>query len=669
MNKKFVKCDVVIPIYNAPEWVKLCLYSIFKNTPRDILGKIYLMNDNSSIFTLECLQNLKEKYGDLVEIITNEENLGFVKNSNKGLSLTKEKYILLLNSDCLLSKNAIPKLVNHMEKDSQIGLISPLSNNSANTSLPMYEGFGFTQMNELLERKFLGENFDACTITGNCLMISRKCIDKVGLLDEVYGMGYGEETDYQFKAMEAGFTAKLAIDTYVFHKAEASFGKSEKTKERIQKNREIFFSRWGKEYDEEAKKYALNEPLKYIAENITSEDKRIYVHSLFFLPEIIQNAGGCHTIVDLVNYLVINGFSANVLYEKIYDYMEPMLFTPIHWTFDSSFKAKQLFATIWISTFRIFKLVEKMKIPLINYVQGYENYFENGSIYNSVALANKLADERIAVSTYLKKKMEKIFNYDSSVISNGVNVDLIRHINTNEKPINLTFVMRGNVMKGDYLIPDIITELDKKVEGLSINVVYMSKEIEIPRIKNNTMNKILGPISRSEMINILQNTDIYVDTSMNDGFGLIGLEAIVSGAVCVMSDSFGIREYFSSEINGFIVSKVNDSEEYVKKITMLVKNPTLWKKMKNDPTDLFRKFDYDDRVKDFIKFLSKDRKYTAKKLDKYESKIVRKRSYMPANCKPKGLGIVKKINMFIPFFIRKLIKKIVNWLYSLYEND
>ena len=76
--------------------------------------------------------------------------------------------------------------------------------------------------------------------------------------------------------------------------------------------------------------------------------------------------------------------------------MELMLFTPIHWTFDSSFTAKQLFATIWISTFRIFKLVEKMKIPLINYVQGYENYFENGSIYNSVALANKLADERIA---------------------------------------------------------------------------------------------------------------------------------------------------------------------------------------------------------------------------------------------------------------------------------
>ena len=84
MNKKLVKCDVVIPVYNAPEWVKLCLYSILKNTPRDILGKIYLMNDNSSIFTLECLQNLKEKYGDLVEIIINEENLDFVKNSNKG---------------------------------------------------------------------------------------------------------------------------------------------------------------------------------------------------------------------------------------------------------------------------------------------------------------------------------------------------------------------------------------------------------------------------------------------------------------------------------------------------------------------------------------------------------------------------------------------------------
>ena len=62
------------------------------------------------------------------------------------------------SSEIEATDNRIPFAKGTMEKDSQIGLISPFSNNSANTSLPMFEGFGFTQMNELLEKKFLGEN-------------------------------------------------------------------------------------------------------------------------------------------------------------------------------------------------------------------------------------------------------------------------------------------------------------------------------------------------------------------------------------------------------------------------------------------------------------------------------------------------------------------------------
>lgn len=666
MKNVNIKCDVVIPIYNAPDWVKLCLYSLFVNTPRETLGKVYLMNDNSDELTLECMQNLKEKYGDMVEIITNEENLGFVKNSNKGMKLTGAKYVLLLNSDCLLSKNTIPKLMNHMENDSKIGLISPVSNNSANTSLPMFEGFGFTQMNELLEREFKGKVFDACTITGNCLMISRKCIDKVGLLDEAYGMGYGEETDYQFKAMKLGFTAKLAIDTYVFHKAEVSFGRSQKTIERIEKNRELFFSRWGKEYEEEARKYAENEPMEYIEKNLSSEDRKSNIHTLFFLPQIIQNAGGCHTVVDLVNYLVINGFNANILYEEIYDYMEPMLFTPIRWTFDSDFTTKQIVATIWVSTFRIFELVKEKKVPLINYIQGYENYFENGGVYNSVILANKMADDRLVVSTYLKKKIKEFFDYDSTVISNGINVDLIKHKNTRKKPCDITFVMRGNMMKGDYLIPDIITELDKRTKGLNINLVYMSEYIEIPRVKNNKINKILGPISRMDMIRILRETDIYVDTSTNEGFGLIGLESIIAGAVPVMSDSFGIHEYFKEGINGLLVSRVNDSQNYVSKILELIENPTSWEKMRNEGSKLSKNFDYDDRVQEFIEFLNKSRKYKKKEFDKQEKIIIEERSHMPVEFRPRGISIVRKLNKFIPSFIRDFLKKVISWLYSLY---
>ena len=131
MKNQNPKCDIVIPVYNAPDWVKLCVYSVFLNTPEEVLGDVYLMNDNSNDLTSNCLNNLRSKYGEKLKIITNDVNLGFIKNVNKGIKLTTSEYVLLLNSDCLLSKNTIPKLISHMEKDSKIGLICPISSNAA----------------------------------------------------------------------------------------------------------------------------------------------------------------------------------------------------------------------------------------------------------------------------------------------------------------------------------------------------------------------------------------------------------------------------------------------------------------------------------------------------------------------------------------------------------
>ena len=187
------KCDVIIPIYNAPEWVKLCVYAVIQNTSLKDLNKIYLLDDNSNVYTKNCLKNLKEKYGDLIHIETNSENLGFVKNVNHGIELSiKDKNsdcVLLLNSDCLVSKNTISKLMAHIDKDNQIGLICPVASNAANITLELFRGFTYTQMDQLLEKKFSGLSFDACTVVGNCLMITKNCIRKVGYLDEIYGMG------------------------------------------------------------------------------------------------------------------------------------------------------------------------------------------------------------------------------------------------------------------------------------------------------------------------------------------------------------------------------------------------------------------------------------------------------------------------------------------------
>ena len=111
------KCDVIIPVYNAPDYVEICVFALINNTDPDDIGTIYLMNDNSNEVTKNLLDNLGKKYKDKnVKVVHNEENLGFIKNVNKGFSMCKSDYVMLLNTDCFVAKNTVKKLMNHMIK-------------------------------------------------------------------------------------------------------------------------------------------------------------------------------------------------------------------------------------------------------------------------------------------------------------------------------------------------------------------------------------------------------------------------------------------------------------------------------------------------------------------------------------------------------------------------
>lgn len=665
------KCDVIIPVYKSPEWVKLCVYALFQNTKDTILNKVYLINDCDDEFTINCLNNLKEKYGNKINIVQNEKNLGFIKSTNKGLELSKSDYALLLNTDCLVSKNAIEKLVNHMEKDKKIGLICPVSSNAANLTLEMFDGFSYNEMNELLEEKFSGMLFDACTVVGNCLLISRECINDVGLLDESYGMGYGEETDYQFKAMAQGYQAKVAIDTYVFHKSEVSFGTSKEKQERLNKNRELFFSRWKKEYEVEMRKYTKNDPINYIMNHLTEEDKTSKAETLFYLNGIVQNAGGVHVVVDIVNYLVINNEKINILYDFISDYKEIMLFKPISSAKINNINPKQIISTIYQTTFSAKEIADAKKIKLLSFIQGYETYFENGGVYGIVETSYKISDSLFTISDYLKKELKTVFNQDSFLISNGINYDLLAKKNDNKQVKTITIVLRNNVMKGDWILLDIIKKINIHFNNLQINVVYFNEFLEFPHIDNDTikLNKILGPLSRNEVTKLLQKTDVYIDCSLSEGFGLTALESMASGCVPIVSNSKGVTEYLQDEINGLIINEVNDSDAYIEQLRRIIESKDLYNKLKKNAYSSAKNFDFDNIIDKYITFLHDEKKYKKKKekLTPDDKKIINKmtkKQVTQITSKRK----IYKLAKIMPKWLKNKLKKVITFLYFCFEH-
>ena len=596
------KCDIIIPIYNSPEWVKMCVYALYKNTPDEYIGKVILMNDNSDELTCNCIRNLEKKYPK-IEVYKNENNLGFIKNVNRGMDKTTAEYILLLNTDCLVSKNTIPKLIDHMQKNKKIGLICPISSNAANLSYDIPEHYSYMQVNDLFYENFKGMNFDACTVVGNCLMISRECMQKTGYLDEIYGMGYGDETDYQFKAHEQGFEAKVAIDTYVYHKSEVSFGTSPEKQKRLDHNRAIFFERWGEQYNKKMQEHVKNDPIEYIKNNLKI-DKKPEPNILFFLPDIHQKAGGVHVIVDIVNYLNINGYFANILTERIHEYKEIMIFSPSFMKDIKEVSPKCIAGTIYPTIFFCETIAKHYNIPCVNFMQGYEPCFDNGEIYSWAELACKNSQNILAISEFLQKKCKEDFGKEAKVIPNSINTDLLYNSDKQIKDKKqVTFVFRDNFAKGDFILSEILKLLTLKNYNFEINVIYM-REIMFP-INNNENLKInfyKGPLNRKEVSNILFKTDIFVDASLMEGFGLMALEAMAAGAVPVMSQSFGVDEYAEDNKNCFIIKEVNNAEKYVEKIEELLKDEEKLKEMSKNSQDKALEFDIDKNVKKYIEY-------------------------------------------------------------------
>ena len=122
--------------------------------------------------------------GPPFRLLSYPEPLGFPRAYNEGMRVATGEYITLLNNDTVLLPQARGEWLRMLEQpfldDPATGLTGPFLANStaANDSFLIFF----------------------------CATISRKCIDRVGYLDEIFTMGTGEDTDLCIRAKRAGFT-------------------------------------------------------------------------------------------------------------------------------------------------------------------------------------------------------------------------------------------------------------------------------------------------------------------------------------------------------------------------------------------------------------------------------------------------------------------------------
>ena len=233
-----MRCDIIIPIWNQSALTKDCIDAILKNTSYPF--RIIIIDNASSDETEEYLIALEKKFdinsssgeGAKILSVRNDKNIGFIKAVNQGIGLSSAPYICILNNDTLVMKGWLKTMISVAESKSDIGIVNPSSN-----SLGQRPEKG--EPIELFAEKLKSETEESVEVgaaLGFCMLIKREVINKIGLFDEIYGMGNFEDTDFSRRAVKEGYRCVRACGAYVYHRENASFNHLKTFDEEFKRN-------------------------------------------------------------------------------------------------------------------------------------------------------------------------------------------------------------------------------------------------------------------------------------------------------------------------------------------------------------------------------------------------------------------------------------------------
>ncbi len=216
--------------------------------------------DNAS--TQDEATKIEQRYPQ-VKVIRSPKNLGFAGGNNLGIQAAKGKYLFFINNDTLLGSekgivnsekfaSAFQPLINRLESDPKIGIVSPKIKFSWGDYLIQYAGY--TPLSSITMRNRAigcGETdhgqYDTPHTTpyahGAAMMVKREVIEKAGMMPECYFLYY-EELDWSMMIRRAGYDIWFEPACTIYHKESQTTGQNSPLRTYyITRNRLLFAKR------------------------------------------------------------------------------------------------------------------------------------------------------------------------------------------------------------------------------------------------------------------------------------------------------------------------------------------------------------------------------------------------------------------------------------------
>jgi GT2 family glycosyltransferase/glycosyltransferase involved in cell wall biosynthesis len=543
--------DIVIPSYRDAERVRALVRSIAKTVPRG-MARVIVTDDCSGPEHLAALRRITG-----IEVLAAENNGGFAANVNRGLRASDAtRDVVVLNSDIEALPSWLECLQYAAHRYQDIGIVGP--------QLQYPDGriqFGGTVRNrdqpEWFDHRYrfkpagwgpADQTSPSLAVTGACMYVRREVIERVGILDEAYGMAY-EDVDWCLRAWQAGFRVIYFPAAQLVHHESMTRGTEQGDRELA--SQRLFWERWSDFFDARSVTAGPREGAaggRPAATGVEGPLRIVYV------TEDTGVGGGHRDIFEHLNRLSARGHEVS-----LYTLGPPPdwfhLRAPVRSFADYQELSRALaevdaikVATWWMTAVPVWRASIPRGIP-VYFVQDIEtSYYPDHERARHAVLDSYRPEFRyMTISSWNRERLREL-GLDAELIPPGIDLETFRPRSDVSRRDDMVLALgRSNPLKNLPLTLAAWRTLGHR-PGIGPRPELCLFGIEPEVAQGEGIRYVESP--DDEQVNeLLCQATVFVQTSSHEGFALPPLEAMATGAAVVCTDAHGNRDFCADEVN------------------------------------------------------------------------------------------------------------------------
>ncbi len=251
------KISIVIPNKDHVEDLRRCVSSILEKSTYDNYEILVVENNSQTSEIHDYYQELQEKHGDKIKIVTYEGGFNYSAINNLGIRHATGEYIVLLNNDTeVITVNWLEELLMYAQRQ-DVGAVGAklyygdktIQHAGVVIGLGAHRTAGHTHYKQ--PRQNLGYMGRLCyaqnvtAVTGACLMVKKALYEAVGGLDQEFAVSLND-VDLCLKLRQAGYLNVFTPFAELYHYESISRGLDDQGEKaaRYEKESERFREKW-----------------------------------------------------------------------------------------------------------------------------------------------------------------------------------------------------------------------------------------------------------------------------------------------------------------------------------------------------------------------------------------------------------------------------------------